>query len=232
MTGTLVTIAKDVKIQVEFNPAQVAGYRLIGYENRMLRTEDFNDDKKDAGEIGAGHTVTALYEIVPAGETVGTPASTRSSTSTPLVTALQRPGLRERRQGQGPTSLRPPAMSCSRSNSATSCPTATRARSSNSRSPTTAAVRRRDGRLPIRRRRRQLRHAAPRLRAQRQRHLRRRRGNRPIEQSAKTRTATAASSWNWCGRRSNSPATDRAAACLSNLLQSTGLRRKARNTVP
>ena len=72
MTGTLVTIAKDVKIQVEFNPAQVAGYRLIGYENRMLRTEDFNDDKKDAGEIGAGHTVTALYEIVPAGETVGT----------------------------------------------------------------------------------------------------------------------------------------------------------------
>ena len=59
MTGTLVTIAKDVKIQVEFNPRQVAGYRLIGYENRMLRTEDFNDDTKDAGEIGAGHTVTA-----------------------------------------------------------------------------------------------------------------------------------------------------------------------------
>ena len=54
LTGTLVTIAKDVKIQVEFNPAKVAGYRLIGYENRMLRTEDFNDDKKDAGEIGAG----------------------------------------------------------------------------------------------------------------------------------------------------------------------------------
>jgi Ca-activated chloride channel family protein len=72
MTGTLVTIAKDVKIQVEFNPAQVAGYRLIGYENRMLATQDFNDDKKDAGEIGAGHTVTALYEIVPAGKNVGT----------------------------------------------------------------------------------------------------------------------------------------------------------------
>jgi Ca-activated chloride channel family protein len=70
MAGTLVTIAKDVKIQVEFNPQQVAGYRLIGYENRMLRTEDFNDDKKDAGEIGAGHTVTALYEIVPAGKQV------------------------------------------------------------------------------------------------------------------------------------------------------------------
>jgi Ca-activated chloride channel family protein len=70
MTGTLVTIAKDVKIQVEFNPAQVAGYRLIGYENRVLAAEDFNDDKKDAGEIGAGHTVTALYEIVPAGAKV------------------------------------------------------------------------------------------------------------------------------------------------------------------
>lgn len=70
MTGMLVTIAKDVKIQVEFNPAKVAGYRLLGYENRMLRAQDFNDDKKDAGEIGAGHTVTCLYEIVPLGEPV------------------------------------------------------------------------------------------------------------------------------------------------------------------
>ena len=67
MGGTLFTIAKDVKLQVEFNPAQVASYRLIGYENRALRAEDFNDDRKDAGEIGAGHSVTALYEIVPAG---------------------------------------------------------------------------------------------------------------------------------------------------------------------
>jgi Ca-activated chloride channel family protein len=65
--GTLVTIAKDVKIQVEFNPAQVSAYRLIGYENRLLKTEDFNNDKIDAGEIGAGHTVTALYEVIPAG---------------------------------------------------------------------------------------------------------------------------------------------------------------------
>jgi Ca-activated chloride channel family protein len=65
--GTLATIAKDVKIQVEFNPAQVTAYRLIGYENRLLRDEDFTDDTKDAGEIGAGHTVTALYQIVPAG---------------------------------------------------------------------------------------------------------------------------------------------------------------------
>ncbi|MBI3119506.1 MAG: DUF3520 domain-containing protein [Candidatus Hydrogenedentes bacterium] len=73
MQGTLVTIAKDVKIQIEFNPARVAAYRLIGYENRMLRAEDFNDDTKDAGEIGAGHTVTALYELVPAGMSVPTP---------------------------------------------------------------------------------------------------------------------------------------------------------------
>ena len=67
MNGTLVTIAKDVKIQIEFNPAQVSSYRLIGYEKRILAAEDFNNDKKDAGEIGAGHTVTALYEIIPVG---------------------------------------------------------------------------------------------------------------------------------------------------------------------
>ncbi|MBU2915403.1 vWA domain-containing protein [Reichenbachiella agariperforans] len=65
--GTLFTIAKDVKIQVEFNPAKVQAYRLIGYENRALADEDFNNDKKDAGELGAGHTVTALYEIIPVG---------------------------------------------------------------------------------------------------------------------------------------------------------------------
>jgi Ca-activated chloride channel family protein len=65
--GTLFTIAKDVKFQLEFNPKRVKSYRLIGYENRLLNDEDFNDDKKDAGEMGAGHTVTALYEIIPAG---------------------------------------------------------------------------------------------------------------------------------------------------------------------
>ncbi|TAL48080.1 MAG: DUF3520 domain-containing protein [Chitinophagaceae bacterium] len=65
--GTLFTIAKDVKLQIEFNPAKVQGYRLIGYENRMLNKEDFNDDKKDAGELGSGHTVTALYEVIPVG---------------------------------------------------------------------------------------------------------------------------------------------------------------------
>lgn len=68
MGATLVTVAKDVKLQVEFNPEKVSEYRLIGYENRMLDAQDFEDDKKDAGEIGAGHTVTALYEIVPAKE--------------------------------------------------------------------------------------------------------------------------------------------------------------------
>jgi Ca-activated chloride channel family protein len=67
LTGTLVTIAKDVKIQVEFNPGKVKAYRLIGYSNRILRDEDFNNDKVDAGDIGAGHTVTAFYEIVPVG---------------------------------------------------------------------------------------------------------------------------------------------------------------------
>lgn len=65
--GTLFTVAKDVKFQLEFNPARVKGYRLIGYENRRLNDEDFNNDKKDAGELGAGHSVTALYEIIPAG---------------------------------------------------------------------------------------------------------------------------------------------------------------------
>jgi Ca-activated chloride channel family protein len=68
LTGSTITIAKDVKIQVEFNPAQVASYRLLGYENRVLAAEDFRDDKKDAGEIGAGHAVTALYEVVLVGD--------------------------------------------------------------------------------------------------------------------------------------------------------------------
>jgi len=67
MRANMFTIAKDVKIQIEFNPLKVKGYRLIGYENRILAKEDFNNDKKDAGELGAGHTVTALYEIIPAG---------------------------------------------------------------------------------------------------------------------------------------------------------------------
>ena len=88
MLGTLMTIAKDVKIQVEFNPALVVSYRLIGYENRMLAKEDFNDDTKDAGEIGAGHSVTALYEIVPAG---------LAANSTPSVDPLkyQNPAVRK-----------------------------------------------------------------------------------------------------------------------------------------
>ncbi|MES2924884.1 MAG: VWA domain-containing protein [Verrucomicrobiota bacterium] len=72
LTSTLVTIAKDVKIQIEFNPAKVGGYRLIGYANRVLRNEDFSNDKVDAGDIGAGHTVTAFYELTPPGTASGT----------------------------------------------------------------------------------------------------------------------------------------------------------------
>ena len=75
LSSTLATVAQDVKIQVEFNPATVKEYRLIGYENRMLAREDFNNDQVDAGDIGAGHNVTALYEIIPAGETGWLPES-------------------------------------------------------------------------------------------------------------------------------------------------------------
>ena len=75
MGGTLVTIAKDVKIQIEFNPQHVKGYRLIGYENRMLAAADFDNDLKDAGELGAGHTVTALYELIPAGSGIEVPSA-------------------------------------------------------------------------------------------------------------------------------------------------------------
>ncbi len=81
MGGTLLTIAKDVKIQIEFNPARVEKYRLIGYENRALRAEDFDNDKKDAGELGAGHTVTALYELVPATNGGKSSTSTRYQTT-------------------------------------------------------------------------------------------------------------------------------------------------------
>lgn len=75
--GTLLTLAKDVKLQLEFNPTQVAQYRLIGYENRLLRAEDFDDDSKDAGELGAGHSVTALYELIPAGKGPSSPQDLR-----------------------------------------------------------------------------------------------------------------------------------------------------------
>jgi Ca-activated chloride channel family protein len=73
LAGTLETVANDAKLQVEFNPAAVRAYRLVGYEGRLLRDEDFNDDAKDAGDVGAGHTVTALYEVVPAGVATGAP---------------------------------------------------------------------------------------------------------------------------------------------------------------
>ena len=79
MGGTLFTVAKDVKFQVEFNPAKVKGYRLIGYENRVMADQDFDDDTKDGGEIGAGHRVTALYEIIPAGSADALPSPTLST---------------------------------------------------------------------------------------------------------------------------------------------------------
>jgi Ca-activated chloride channel family protein len=75
LNGNLMTVAKDVKIQVEFNPRKVQSYRLLGYENRRLAAADFNNDRKDAGEIGAGHCVTALYEVVPAGQEGSVPGS-------------------------------------------------------------------------------------------------------------------------------------------------------------
>jgi Ca-activated chloride channel family protein len=83
VNGTLMTVAKDVKLQVEFNPAQVASYRLIGYEDRLLKKEDFNDEAAEGGEIGAGHTVTALYEIVP---TENPKSETRNPKSAALLT--------------------------------------------------------------------------------------------------------------------------------------------------
>jgi len=90
LDGTLETIAKDVKIQVEFNPERVARYRLIGYENRRLAARDFDDDKKDAGEIGAGHTVTALYEVVPVGVERATERPLRYQERAPRPAALSR----------------------------------------------------------------------------------------------------------------------------------------------
>jgi hypothetical protein len=77
--ATLLTIAKDVKLQVEFNPARVASYRLVGYENRVMQDHDFDDDTKDAGEIGAGHSVTALYEIALRDNEHGPSRSSRTS---------------------------------------------------------------------------------------------------------------------------------------------------------
>jgi Ca-activated chloride channel family protein len=99
MQGTLVAIAKDVKLQVEFNPATVAAYRLIGYENRRLADRDFNDDTKDAGDIGAGHSVTALYELVPAGAD--------SPLAQPAVDPLKYQGTGDRGQESGERELIP-----------------------------------------------------------------------------------------------------------------------------
>jgi Ca-activated chloride channel family protein len=84
VSGALVTVAKDVKVQVELNPAEVTSYRLVGYENRLLRREEFADDRADAGEMGAGQTVTALYEIVPTDHGAGAPSPLRYQGAAPL----------------------------------------------------------------------------------------------------------------------------------------------------
>ncbi|HEX7446532.1 MAG TPA: von Willebrand factor type A domain-containing protein, partial [Pirellulales bacterium] len=88
LSGTLVTIAKDVKLQIEFNPAQVGEFRLIGYEDRILAHQDFNDDRKDAGDVGAGHTVTALYELSPSDGAVAGARPLKYQPSKPLVPAV------------------------------------------------------------------------------------------------------------------------------------------------
>jgi Ca-activated chloride channel family protein len=96
MASNMFTIANDVKIQVEFNPAQVAEYRLIGYETRMLRREDFNNDQVDAGEIGAGHSVTAIYEITPVGGRTFTDPLRYQPSAAPASTAGELAFLRIR----------------------------------------------------------------------------------------------------------------------------------------
>ncbi len=99
LSSTLAVLARDVKLQVEFNPAQVSEYRLLGYENRALKREDFNNDNVDAGEIGAGHTVTALYEIVPKGQKgwleplryTATPAAENTSSELAMLRVRYKP---------------------------------------------------------------------------------------------------------------------------------------------
>jgi Ca-activated chloride channel family protein len=118
LAGTLFTIAKDVKIQVEFNPERVASYRLIGYENRVLATQDFADDRKDAGELGAGHSVTALYEIEPmraAGiEQKGNGMDLSATGDTPMLLPPLTPGLKDDEMMAVRLRYKPPTDSVSR----------------------------------------------------------------------------------------------------------------------
>ena len=120
MGATLLTVAKDVKLQVEFNPAMVQAYRLIGYENRLLRNEDFTDDKKDAGDMGAGHAVTALYDVIPVGVKIDVPVGTTDSIATkagdcPEAWTQRRAPLRERPvQAAGGLDQPPAATPCCR----------------------------------------------------------------------------------------------------------------------
>lgn len=103
MGATLLTVAADVKFQVEFNPAKVKGYRLLGYDNRLLATEDFNDDTKDAGEVGAGHSVTVLYELVPANSKMEIPETElkyQTTEQTNMVDELLTVNIRYKKPGK------------------------------------------------------------------------------------------------------------------------------------
>ena len=173
--ATLVTIAKDVKIQVEFNPAKVSAYRLVGYENRILAAEDFNDDKKDAGELGAGHTVTALYEVVPVG------VELEISPVDPLK--YQRP--RERSNGRGRRRAAHGEASLQRTRGVDKHA----ARGSASRRP--SWCRERESEREVLGRRRGFRHAAPRLRVQGKCQLRygARTGSGEVVETIRTATA-------------------------------------------
>lgn len=108
MGGTLLTIAKDVKIQAEFNPQHVKGYRLIGYENRLLDAEDFDNDAKDAGEMGSGHTVTVLYEVIPAGSAEAIPSSDslRYQTASAPIHGFDNELMRVKMRYKEPTGIR------------------------------------------------------------------------------------------------------------------------------
>lgn len=104
LTGMLYTIAKDVKLQVEFNPARVASYRLLGYENRLLQAEDFNNDQVDAGEMGAGHSVTALYEVIPTGAVAAVEARVEPTVDPLRYQSANEPGTTSGSRASDPAS--------------------------------------------------------------------------------------------------------------------------------
>ena len=182
MGSTLVTVAKDVKIQVEFNPAKVAQFRLIGYENRIMAHQDFNDDTKDAGEIGAGHHVTALYELVPPQEQRMVARLAKSRDSRDRATTHngrvvhRQAAVQEAERGHEPLD---------------------RARGGRSQARLRPGLRRPE----VRRGRRRVRHAAPRLAVQGKPDLRRRPRDRPADRSPDDPSGYRENSSSWCERQ-------------------------------